>query len=427
MLVAGQRALFVQRLGLRPRRHLRPDRAVQGDGDDPLPRPQPPPARRSCRRRRARFPGDRPVHRCPRTPSSTRPQPWRLKLLVQRAIGALEKAFLTFDLGYQPPDKIPQAAAQPPRRRARRGADGGRGRRRRVAGRTGGSAAAVAADLARSGWSTSPCSLRAIWRADRPVLLPGLARAPPAAVRPGPSRLPRLHAGLARLVRARRSCRWSTCSPSPTRCVTDFRWDYFLMDPLIFILWCSRRGRAAVLGPRRVLRLAVPVRRAAGADQPASASRCSVPQLKVPFGVHERLWPIKYIIFLVLFGLSLYSLAVGRALCRGRAVQDRDRPALRPRLAVRALRGRAAGGRPVHRAVLLPLPVPARRGAGHSRPAADVRLAASATANAATRASAAPTSARSRRSTRKATSTPTNASTACTARCSTTTTTNARS
>ena len=29
----------------------------------------------------------------------------------------------------------------------------------------------------------------------------------------------------------------------------------------------------------------------------------------MPFGVHQRLWPIKYMIFLVLFGLSMYSLS----------------------------------------------------------------------------------------------------------------------
>jgi NosR/NirI family nitrous oxide reductase transcriptional regulator len=32
-----------------------------------------------------------------------------------------------------------------------------------------------------------------------------------------------------------------------------------------------------------------------------------IPQVKLPFGLHERLWPIKYMIFLGLFGLSLYS------------------------------------------------------------------------------------------------------------------------
>ena len=34
-----------------------------------------------------------------------------------------------------------------------------------------------------------------------------------------------------------------------------------------------------------------------------------MPQIKVPWALHERLWPIKYMIFLGLFGLSLYSLA----------------------------------------------------------------------------------------------------------------------
>ncbi|MGV8267530.1 regulatory protein NosR, partial [Pseudomonas aeruginosa] len=34
------------------------------------------------------------------------------------------------------------------------------------------------------------------------------------------------------------------------------------------------------------------------------------PQFQRPFAVHERLWAIKYIILLVLFGLSLESLAL---------------------------------------------------------------------------------------------------------------------
>ena len=39
-----------------------------------------------------------------------------------------------------------------------------------------------------------------------------------------------------------------------------------------------------------------------------------VPQYTVPWGLHERLWPIKYIIFIGLFGLSLYSLALAEVL-----------------------------------------------------------------------------------------------------------------
>ena len=33
-----------------------------------------------------------------------------------------------------------------------------------------------------------------------------------------------------------------------------------------------------------------------------------IPQWTLPWALHERLWPVKYIIFLGLFGLSLYSL-----------------------------------------------------------------------------------------------------------------------
>jgi NosR/NirI family nitrous oxide reductase transcriptional regulator len=41
-----------------------------------------------------------------------------------------------------------------------------------------------------------------------------------------------------------------------------------------------------------------------------AARALRVPQIRVPFGLHQRLWPIKYMIFMVLFGLSLYSLAM---------------------------------------------------------------------------------------------------------------------
>ena len=54
----------------------------------------------------------------------------------------------------------------------------------------------------------------------------------------------------------------------PNALRTDFRWDYFLMAPLIFILWFATAAPAAVLESRAVLRLAVPVRRVAGTDQP---------------------------------------------------------------------------------------------------------------------------------------------------------------
>lgn len=38
------------------------------------------------------------------------------------------------------------------------------------------------------------------------------------------------------------------------------------------------------------------------------ARKLGVPQVTLPWGLHERLWAVKYILFLGLFGLSLYSL-----------------------------------------------------------------------------------------------------------------------
>ena len=52
-----------------------------------------------------RVQGDRAVRRFRRTAHFDPTQPWQLKLLVQRAVGALEKAFLIFDLHYLPPEK----------------------------------------------------------------------------------------------------------------------------------------------------------------------------------------------------------------------------------------------------------------------------------------------------------------------------------
>lgn len=39
-----------------------------------------------------------------------------------------------------------------------------------------------------------------------------------------------------------------------------------------------------------------------------------IPQWVLPWGLHERLWPIKYIIFLILFGVSLHSLELAERL-----------------------------------------------------------------------------------------------------------------
>ena len=89
----------------------------------------------------------------------------------------------------------------------------------------------------------------------------------------------------------------------------DFSWDLFLLDPIIFILWCAAAvtmllwGRAVYCGwlcPFGALQELVNV----------MGRYLKLPQFELPFAVHERLWAIKYLILLALFGLSLDSLAM---------------------------------------------------------------------------------------------------------------------
>ncbi|HSS64726.1 MAG TPA: 4Fe-4S binding protein [Gammaproteobacteria bacterium] len=89
--------------------------------------------------------------------------------------------------------------------------------------------------------------------------------------------------------------------------VRDFRWDIFLIEPLIFVLWSFVAvslllwGRGVFCGwlcPYGALQELV--------NKAAQSMR--VPQLPLPALVHERLVAVKYVILLALFGLSLQSL-----------------------------------------------------------------------------------------------------------------------
>ncbi|PHR83504.1 MAG: regulatory protein NosR [Colwellia sp.] len=91
--------------------------------------------------------------------------------------------------------------------------------------------------------------------------------------------------------------------------MSDFSWDLFLLDPVIFILWGAAAvtmilwGRAVYCGwlcPFGALQELMNI----------FARYIKIPQFELPWAVHERLWAIKYLILLALFALSMESLAL---------------------------------------------------------------------------------------------------------------------
>ena len=221
-------------------------------------------------------------------------QPWRIQLLAQRDVAALERVFTTFDLGYQLPRAFMDAHEQ--------------------------AAPVSMVDVhdAQAERAAQMALIERIWK-DRRVEIIGLVAM--LTVLTGAFFFQMF------LTRSARVTYWFRMSFLTVTLVflgwyasaqlsivnlmalvdslrEGFSWQAFMLDPLTFILWWAVAaamifwGRGAFCGwlcPFGALQELT--------NQIARALR--VPQITLPWGLHERLWPIKYIIFLLLFAATL--------------------------------------------------------------------------------------------------------------------------
>ena len=237
-------------------------------------------------------------------------EPWRLQLLVQRRTGAMDKAFVTVEARYATPEKYLTAAAPGP-----------------SAAPALPQAAPGATPEPRAEEESEPALWQRVWQGkpvDVAILLVAigvltaifffqdiLVKRPVLYERIRIGYLAFTLLWLGWYEHAQLSVVNVFTFANALR--GNFRWDYFLMDPLVFILWCSVAAALLFWARGAYCGWLCPF----GALQELSnklAKLAHVPQLRLPFGLSQRLWPIKYIIFLVLFGVSLGSLATAEEL-----------------------------------------------------------------------------------------------------------------